>query len=62
MPVWAWAGHGGGDTVPEELILRDDYSDRNFLKKRLWELSGYATEEWTLWAFDGEEMLPPVVS
>ena len=27
-------------TVPDELILRHDYTDRNFLKKRLWELSG----------------------
>ena len=62
LPVWAWAGHGRGDTVPGELILREDYSDLNFLKKRLWELSGRSTEEWTLWAFDGQEMLPPVVA
>ena len=62
-PVWAWAGHGrAAGTVPDEMILRDDYSDRNFLRKRLWELSGRSTEEWTLWAFDGEEMLPPVVT
>ncbi len=44
------------------MISRDDYSDRNFLKKRLWELSGGSTEEWTLWAFDGQELLPPVVA
>ena len=60
-PVWAWAGHGG-DAVPDELILRQDYTDRNFLKKRLWELSGRSTEEWTLWAFDGQELLPPVAT
>ncbi len=48
--------------MPDELILREDYSDRNFLKKRLWELSGHSTEEWTLWAFDGQELLPPVVA
>ena len=48
--------------MPDELILREDYSDRNFLKKRLWELSGRGSEEWTLWAFDGRELLPPVVA
>ena len=62
LPIWAWAGHGDGSTVPDEVILRNDYSDRNFLKKRLWELSGSSAEEWTLWAFDGQEMLPPVVA
>jgi hypothetical protein len=61
-PAWAWAGHGGTGTVPDEMILREDYSDPNFLKKQLWELSGRSTQEWTLWAFDGEEMLPPVVT
>jgi hypothetical protein len=62
LPIWAWAGHGDGSTVPDEVILRNDYSDRNFLKKRLWELSGSSAEEWTLWAFDGQEMLSPVVA
>ena len=62
FPAWVWAGHGGGGTVPDELILREDYTDRNFLKRRLWELSGRSAEEWTLWAFDGQELLPPVVS
>jgi hypothetical protein len=61
-PVWAWAGHSQAGTVPEEMILRDDDSDRNFLRKRLWELSGRSTQEWTLWAFNGEDMLPPVVT
>lgn len=61
LPVWAWAGHRGGAT-PGELVLREDYSDPNFLKKRLWELSGRSEEEWTLWAFDGQELLAPVVS
>lgn len=60
-PVWAWAGQRAG-TVPDEMILRQDYSDRNFLKKRLWELSGHSKEEWTLWAFDGREVLAPVVA
>ena len=63
VPVWAWAGHAvGASALPDEAILRDDYSDRNFLRKRLWEMSGRSTEEWTLWAFDGRELLPPVVS
>lgn len=61
VPVWAWAGNALG-TVPDEVISRDDYSDRNFLKKRLWEMSGCSKEEWTLWAFDGREFLPPVVA
>lgn len=62
FPAWAWAGHGGGVVLPDELILRHDYTDRNFLKRRLWEVSGRSTEEWTLWAFDGRELLPPVVA
>lgn len=62
LPVWAWAGHVAGRAPPDEAILRDDYSDRNFLKKRLWELSGRSAEEWTLWAFDGRDLLPPVVA
>jgi hypothetical protein len=60
-PVWAWAGHGVNGAPPDEMILRNDYSDRNFLKKRLWEVCGRSTQEWTLWAFDGEALLPPVV-
>ena len=55
-------GHGGGDTVPDEVILRQDHSDRSFLRKRLRELSGHSAEEWTLWAFDGRDLLPPVVA
>jgi len=61
VAAWAWAGHGEGE-VPDDLILRDDYSDRNFLRKRLWELSGRSAQEWTLWAFDGRELLPPVAA
>jgi hypothetical protein len=63
VPVWAWAGHdAAGGALPDEVISRDDYGDRNFLKKRLWELSRGSTQEWTLWAFDGREFLPPVVT
>lgn len=61
-PVWAWAGHDADGAVPDDMIQRDDYSDRNFLRKRLWEMSSRSTQEWTLWAFDGRELLPPVVT
>lgn len=62
LPAWAWAGHAAAGPAPDELILREGYSDRNYLKKRLWELSGRSNEEWTLWAFDGRELLPPVTA
>ena len=61
LPVWAWAGHAAG-TEPDEVIARDDYTDRNFLKMRMWELSERSTQEWTLWAFDGRDLLAPVVT
>lgn len=51
-PVWAWAGHSGG-MPPQGSIYRNDYSDLNFFKKRMWELSGKSKEEWTIWNFDG---------
>ena len=62
LPAWALAGHGAGAAMPDGVIARRDYSDRNFLKKQLWELSGRSSQEWTLWAFDGQDLLPPVVS
>lgn len=33
---------------------REDYTDVNWLKKRMWELSGHSRHKWTLWAFDGK--------
>jgi hypothetical protein len=63
VPVWAWAGHAAdGGALPDDVILRDDYGDRNFLRKRMWEMSGRSAQEWTLWAFDGRDLLPPVVA
>lgn len=62
LPVWAWAGYTAGVIEPDEVIARDDYTDRNYLKMRMWELSERSTQEWTLWAFDGTDLLPPVVS
>ncbi len=44
LPAWAWAGLAAG-AAPDELILRQDCGDRNFLKRRLWELSGRSSEE-----------------
>lgn len=34
-------------------INRNDYTDINYFKKRMWELSGRSHEKWTIWAFDG---------
>lgn len=49
---WAWAGHSGG-IPPNSRISRQDYRDVNFIKKRMWELSGHSKQEWTIWAWDG---------
>jgi hypothetical protein len=49
---WSWAGYSGGMHDRAE-IYRHDYTDVNFIKKRMWELSGESTEEWTIWGFDG---------
>jgi hypothetical protein len=51
-PVWSRAGYSGG--IPDSgHISKQDYSDKNFVKKKMWELSGKSTEEWTIWNFDG---------
>jgi len=34
-------------------IATNDYTDVNFFKKRMWELSGKSQEKWTIYAFDG---------
>lgn len=49
---WVWAGHSGGMRDNAE-IYRKDYTDRNFIKKTMWEKSGKSNEEWTLWGYDG---------
>ena len=49
---WSWAGYSGG-MHDNPTIRRQDYTDVNFIKKRMWELSGESTEEWTIWGFDG---------
>ncbi len=51
-PVWAQAGHSGG--MPESgRIYRNDYTDVNFIKKRMWELSGQSKFAYTIWGYDG---------
>ena len=51
-PVWAMAGFSG-DAPPNANIDRQNWTDYNFIKKSLWELSGYSKEEWTISGFDG---------
>lgn len=50
--TWAMAGYSGGMRNSTR-IYRQDYTDVNYIKKRMWELSGKSTEEWTIWGFDG---------
>lgn len=51
-PEWANAGYSGG-MRDSPSINREDYSDRNYVKKRMWELSGKSKEEWSIMNFDG---------
>lgn len=51
-PIWAQAGWSGGQRETGR-IYRQDYTDMNFIKKSMWELSGKSTAEYTLWGFDG---------
>jgi hypothetical protein len=58
VAIWAWAG---ADAKPaSDRIERADYSDRNFVKRRMWELSGRRTDEWTIWPFTGHGFLEPL--
>ena len=49
---WIWAGHSGAKP-PNSAILRNDFTDLNFIKKSMWELSGYSNDEWTIYGYDG---------
>lgn len=51
-PTWAWAGYSGG-MPPMAHISREDYTDVNYIKKRMWELSGKSKDEWTIMGYDG---------
>lgn len=50
-PEWAWAGYSGGMLHPD--IRQADYTDMNYIRKRMWELSGHSKETWAIWGFDG---------
>jgi hypothetical protein len=52
VPIWAMAGYSGG-AYPNGSIRRQNYTDMNFFKKRMWELSDHSNTEWTIWQFDG---------
>lgn len=56
--VWAWAGADGPPA--SDRIERADNSDRNFVKRRMWELCGRRTDEWTIWPFNGHGFLAPL--
>jgi hypothetical protein len=49
---WAWAGHSGPG-APNSVISRSGFTDPNFIKKSMWELSGKSDEEWTIYGYDG---------
>jgi len=49
---WIWAGHSGAK-IPNSIILKSDFTDINFIKKSMWELSGKTDEEWIIYGYDG---------
>src|SRR5437588_7177595 len=51
-PYWAWAGCSG-DIPSRPDIHNYDFTDANFIKKAMWELSGHSETEYVLWGFDG---------
>jgi hypothetical protein len=53
-PEWAWAGYSGHAPV-HPTISHQDFTDVNFIKKSMWELSGRSENEYTLWGFDGHQ-------
>jgi hypothetical protein len=49
---WAWAGHSGPKS-PNFFISRSDFTDLNFIKKSMWELSDNSNEEWMILGYNG---------
>lgn len=49
---WAYAGCSGGRR-PDATISRTDYTDANFIKKSMWELSAKSHREYEIWGYDG---------
>ena len=52
MPDWAIAGYSGG-SLRNTVIYKNDFTDVNFFKKAMWELSGKSKIAYTIWGFDG---------
>lgn len=52
IPEWARAGYSGGPS-PDTQIHRNSFTDQNFFKKSMWELSGKSKQEYRVWAYDG---------
>lgn len=50
--IWSQAGYSGG-APNSRSIHRQDYTDMNYIKRRMWELSNHSKEEWTITGFDG---------
>ena len=53
-PEWVWAGCSG-DMPGRAEIYAQDFTDVNFIKKSIWELSGHSEFEYTIWGFDGAQ-------
>jgi hypothetical protein len=51
-PEWVWAGCSE-DISGRPDIRNQDFTDVNFIKKSMWELSGRSEFEYTIWGFDG---------
>ncbi len=51
-PDWANVGWNGG-MRNRGTIRREDYTDLNYFKRQMWELSGHSKQRWTIWTFDG---------
>ena len=51
-PIWANAGYSGG-ARPHATIFQTNYTDTNFIKKSMWELSGESQLEYAIWGYDG---------
>jgi len=58
--VWAWAGHSGTGLPPSDRIETADERDINYVKRRIWQLSGHSKEQWSIWSFDGRRFMPPL--
>jgi hypothetical protein len=52
---WAWAGHFGSK-VPDSSIHKNDFTDLNFIKRSMWELSRHSNDEWTISGYDGKTL------